>query len=33
MEVIEHLAYGRGILLAVFITGVFVYFLLKNKQN
>jgi len=33
MKVLEHLAYGRGILLLIFIIGVIVYLFLKKKVN
>ena len=32
MKVLEHLAYGRGILLVVVITGLLIYWLLKKKE-
>ena len=32
MEVIYHLAYGRGILLAIVIFGLIVYYFIKKKE-
>ena len=33
MKVLEHLAYGRGVLLVIFFIGVFFYFFTKKEVN
>ena len=33
MEVLEYLAYGRGLLLAIFLLGLIIYWFLKKDVN